>query len=311
MMKRLRDAVSGGLLGVTAAIALGAGSAHAGMGQPSPWQLNLQMAATDIAESIHAFHDGVNIVIIAIAIFVLILLAILVFRFNESANPVPSKTTHHTGLEVAWTIIPVFILVGIAVPSFKLLFAEYTYTKADVVIKATGNQWNWTYQYPDAGGFSFTATMLNNDERKALEQRGIPAPRLLAVDNEVVVPVGKVVHVLITASDVIHNWTVPSFGSKQDAVPGRTTSTWFQVKREGIYYGQCSELCGKDHAFMPIAVRVVKPEIYQQWADALKGRQRKRAREIIEKAALEQAAVSRLAEMPAGARMIEAAALSR
>ncbi|MGE3918035.1 MAG: cytochrome c oxidase subunit II [Hyphomicrobiaceae bacterium] len=287
MMTRLRKALSGPTIGVAAALAMLATPALAGTGQPSPWQVGMQGAATDISDSIHAFHDGVNIVIIAIAIFVLILLAIVVWRFNEKANPTPSKVTHHTGLEVAWTIIPVFILVGIAVPSFKLLFAQYTYPKADLTLKATGNQWNWTYHYPDYGNFNFTSIMLNNDERGELIKKGIDAPRLLAVDNEVVVPVGKVVHVLITASDVIHNWTVPSFGSKVDAVPGRTTATWFRARQEGVFYGQCSELCGKDHAFMPIAVRVVKPEVFQQWTEAMKGRQRKRAKEIIEKAAQE------------------------
>ena len=273
MMRRLKDALQSTGIGAAAAL-VGAAPALAGTGQPSPWQMNLQGAATDIAASIHTFHDAVNIVIIAIAIFVLILLTIVVFRFNERANPTPSKLTHHTGLEVAWTIIPVFILIGIAIPSFKLLFAQYAYPKADVTLKATGNQWNWTYAYPDHGNFNFTSIMLNDAERKSLSDKGIQAPRLLAVDNEVIVPVGKVVHVLVTASDVIHNWTVPSFGSKVDAVPGRTTATWFKAKQEGIFYGQCSELCGKDHAFMPIAVRVVKPEIFQQWADLMKDRKR-------------------------------------
>ena len=290
MMTRLKGALRSISVGMATAALMGAAPALAGTGQPSPWQMNLQGSATDIAESIRVFHDGVNIVIIAIAIFVLILLAIVVFRFNEKANPTPSKITHHTGLEVAWTIIPVFILVGIAVPSFKLLFAQYTYPKADVTLKATGNQWNWTYAYPDHGNFNFTSIMLNETERKVLLDKGISAPRLLAVDNEVIVPVGKVVHVLITASDVIHNWTVPSFGSKVDAVPGRTTATWFKANKEGIYYGQCSELCGKDHAFMPIAVRVVKPEIFQQWADLMKDRKRAPARQLIEKVAIEQSA---------------------
>lgn len=294
-MRRLKDALRGMLLGTVAATAIGTVPALAGMGQPSPWQMGMQGAATEIAEDIHLFHDGVNIVIIAIALFVLILLAIVVFRFNESANPTPSKTTHHTGLEVAWTIIPVFILVGIAVPSFKLLFAQYTYPKADVTLKATGNQWNWTYAYPDHGNFNFTSIMLNDAERGELIKKGIQAPRLLSVDNEAIVPVGAVVHVLVTATDVIHNWTVPSFGSKVDAVPGRTTATWFKAKNEGIYYGQCSELCGKDHAFMPIAVRVVKPEIFQQWANLMKDRKRGPARQLIEKAAIEQSS-SKLAE---------------
>ena len=301
MMRRLKDALHSIAIGAAAAN-LGAAPALAGTGQPSPWQMNLQGGATDIADSIHAFHDGVNIVIIAIAVFVLILLAIVVFRFNESANPTPSKLTHHTGLEVAWTIIPVFILIGIAIPSFKLLFAQYTYPKADVTLKATGNQWNWTYAYPDHGNFNFTSIMLNETERKALVDKGLQAPRLLAVDNEVVVPVGKVVHVLVTASDVIHNWTVPSFGSKVDAVPGRTTATWFKAKQEGIFYGQCSELCGKDHAFMPIAVRVVKPEVFQQWADLMKDRKRGPARQLIEKIAIEQAG-AKVSDVPGAATL--------
>ena len=288
-MTRLKDAMQRAVFRVTAAMSIAATPAFAGTGEPSPWQMGMQGAVTEIADAIHAFHDGVNIVIIAIAIFVLILLAIVVFRFNETANPTPSKTTHHTGLEVAWTIIPVFILVGIAIPSFKLLFAQYTYPKADVTLKATGNQWNWTYHYPDHGNFNFTSIMLTDAERQEKINKGIKAPRLLAVDNEVIIPVGKVVHVLVTASDVIHNWTVPSFGSKVDAVPGRTTATWFKARTEGVYYGQCSELCGKDHAFMPIAVRVVKPEIFDQWAALMKDRKRGPARQLIEKAAIEQA----------------------
>lgn len=289
-MRRLKDVLHSGMIGVVAGMSISASPALAGTGQPAPWQIGMQGSVTDIADGIHAFHDGVNIVIFAVAIFVLLLLAYVVFRFNENANPTPSRTTHHTGLEVAWTIIPVFILVGIAIPSFKLLFAQYTYPKADVTLKVTGNQWNWTYQYPDHGGFNFTSIMLNDGERAERVKKGISAPRLLAVDNEVIVPVGKVVHVLITASDVIHNWTVPSFGSKVDAVPGRTTATWFKARQEGIYYGQCSELCGKDHAFMPIAVRVVKPEIFDQWTALMKDRKRGPARQLIEKAAIEQSA---------------------
>ncbi len=291
-MRRLKDVLQSTAIGAAASIMIAAAPAMAGTGEPSPWQMGLQGPVTEIADGINAFHDLVNVIIIAITIFVLILLAIVVFRFNEKANPTPSKTTHHTGLEVAWTIIPVFILVIIAIPSFKLLFAQYTYPKADVTLKATGNQWNWTYQYPDHGGFNFTSIMLNDAERDERIKKGIKAPRLLAVDNEVIVPVGKVVHVLITASDVIHNWAVPSFGSKVDAVPGRTTATWFRAKTEGIYYGQCSELCGKDHAFMPIAVRVVKPEIFEQWAALMKDRKRGPARQLIEKAAIEQSGSS-------------------
>ncbi|MGE0769742.1 MAG: cytochrome c oxidase subunit II [Hyphomicrobiaceae bacterium] len=289
MMRRLKNALQATLIGAVSGMSIAAAPVLAGKGQPSDWQLGMQQSVTEISDQIHTFHDWVNIVIIAIAVFVLILLAIIVFRFNESANPTPSKTTHHTGLEVAWTIIPVFILVLIAIPSFKLLFAQYTYPNADVTLKATGNQWNWTYAYPDQGGFNFTSIMLNDGERQDRIKRGIPSPRLLSVDNEAVVPVGKAVLVLITGSDVIHNWTVPSFGSKVDAVPGRTTATWFRAREEGIYYGQCSELCGKDHAFMPIAVRVVKQEVFDQWAALMKDRKRRPARELIDKIAIEQA----------------------
>ena len=286
MTKALRAFCLGalGMLGVVA----WASAALAGSGEPLPWQLGMSDAVTDVAEQIVWFHDFVNVIIIAVAVFVLILLAIIVFRFNERANPTPSRTTHNTTLEILWTVVPVLILVVIAIPSFKLLFMQYTYPKPDLTIKATGNQWNWTHAYPDQGGFSFTTVMLNDKEREDRIKRGLPAPRLLAVDNEVVVPVDKYVHVLVTASDVIHNWTIPSFGSKVDAVPGRVTATWFHAKKEGVYYGQCSELCGKDHAFMPVAVRVMKDAVFNDWVEAMKVRDRRRARDIIEKAALEQ-----------------------
>ena len=293
MMKRIRDAMLGAAvagLGLAGAVL----PAGAGTGQPSPWQLNLQNPVTEVAERINWFHNTVNVVIVAIALFVLLLMAIVVIRFRESANPTPSRTTHNSLLEVAWTVIPIVILVFIALPSFKLLFLQYTYPPPDLVLKATGNQWNWTHAYPDhtmADGkpVSFTSIMLKDEERDAQIKKGIPSPRLLAVDNEVVIPVNKVVHVLVTASDVIHNWTIPSFGSKVDAVPGRTTATWFKATKEGVYYGQCSELCGKDHAFMPIAVRVVKQGVFDEWIAALKARDRKKARDVIEKEAIEQA----------------------
>jgi len=293
MMTRLQRAALASGLGAILAVAV-TGAALAGMGQPSPGQMGLQLPATEIADGINWFHNFVNLIIIAIALFVLALLLIVIFKFNERANPTPSKTTHNSLLEVVWTVVPILILVVIALPSFKLLFAQYTYPKPDLVLKATGNQWNWTYAYPDhtlANGrpVSFTSIMLNDKEREERIKKGIPAPRLLAVDNEVIVPVGKAVHVIVTASDVIHNWTVPSFGSKVDAVPGRATATWFRVRQEGIYYGQCSELCGKDHAFMPIAVRVVSQAVFDEWIAAQKARDRKKAQEIIDKVAIEQA----------------------
>jgi cytochrome c oxidase subunit 2 len=245
--------------------------AWAGMGQPSPGEMGLQGAATPVAEAIHSFYDFVNIIIVAITVFVLLLLIYVMYRFNSRSNPTPSLVTHHTGLEVAWTVIPILILVAIAIPSFRLLHLQYSYPKADLTLKATGYQWYWEHAYPELG-ITFETRMLDDASREELIAQNIPAPRNLAVDNEVIVPVGKVVNTLITAAPdgVIHDWTVPSFGSKVDAVPGRVTSTWFKPTIEGVFYGQCSELCGKDHAFMPIAVRVVKEEVFNAWVDTQK-----------------------------------------
>ncbi len=296
----MRNAFGMARLAVFAGLALGlfaSASAWAGMGQPTDGQMGMQDAATEVARSIHAFYDLTNAIIVAIAIFVLVLLVVVVVRFNERANPTPSQTTHNTLLEVAWTVIPVLILVTIAIPSFKLLNLQYSYPKPDLTIKATGYQWYWSHEYPDQGGFSFDSLMLTDEERLAVERKGIPAPRLLAVDNEVVVPVNKVVHVLVTANDVIHNWTVPSFGVKADGVPGRVAAIWFRPEVEGIFYGQCSELCGKDHAFMPVGVRVVKQEVFDAWAAALKAKDKKRAKEIIQQAAIEQAGAREVASL--------------
>jgi cytochrome c oxidase subunit 2 len=266
--------------------------ALAGSGQPSPGQLGFQEAVTPIAEDIHWVHDYVNAIIFAITAFVLLLMVYVMWRFSEKRNPTPSRTTHNTTIEVLWTVLPVLILVAIAIPSFRLLYKQYTFPPPGVTIKASGHTWNWTHEFPDQG-ISVDSVMLQENEREELIKGGFPAdqvPRNLAVDNEILVPVGKVVHVLVTSTDVIHNWTIPSFGSKVDAVPGRITATWFQANKEGIYFGQCSELCGKDHAFMPIAVRVVKEQTFNDWAAALKARDRRKAREIIRNAALELAA---------------------
>jgi cytochrome c oxidase subunit 2 len=195
---------------------------------------------------------------------VLVLLLIVIFRFNARANPVPSRTTHNTLVEVLWTIVPIGILLFIAVPSFKLLFLQLDLPPADMTVKATGKQWYWSYSYPDHGKFEFDSLMLKADELKA-EQ-----PRLLSVDNEMVVPINKTVHVIVTGADVIHAFAVPSFGIKIDAIPGRINETWFKATREGVYYGQCSELCGKDHAFMPIAVRVVSEQAFATWVEDAK-----------------------------------------
>lgn len=232
--------------------------------QPEAWRLTLQDSVTPVMTDVVWFHNFLLWLITAITIFVLVLLVIVVVRFNAKSNPVPSKTTHHVGIEVAWTIIPVLILVAVAVPSFRLLFLQLDIPKADLTIKATGKQWFWTYTYPDNGPFEFDSIMLQDNERKPDQ------PRLLAVNNEVVVPVNKVVRVQTTASDVIHAFAVPAFGIKIDAIPGRLNETWFKAEKEGVYYGQCSELCGKDHAFMPIAVRVVSDQAYAAWLEEAK-----------------------------------------
>jgi cytochrome c oxidase subunit 2 len=250
---------------------LGASVAWAAMGQPSPGEMGFQGAASPVAEEIHRFYDFVNIIIVAITVFVMLLLLYVMYRFNERANPTPSKVTHHTILEVAWTVVPILILVAIAIPSFRLLNLQYSYPKADLTLKATGYQWYWEHAYPELG-IAFETRMLDEAGMEELKAQSLPAVRNLSVDNEVIVPVNKVVTVLITAAPdgVIHDWTIPGFGSKVDAVPGRVTSTWFKPTVEGVFYGQCSELCGKDHAFMPIAVRVVKEEVYAAWIDAMK-----------------------------------------
>ncbi len=246
-----------------AALTVGmASQAFAGTGQPSPWQFGMQTPVTESAIFLNAMHDGVNVVIALISLFVLALLLIVIFRFNEKSNPVPSKTTHHTGLEIAWTLIPALILVGISIPSFRLLKMQIELPQADITVKAVGHQWYWSYEYPQdqGGGFGYDSYMLSPDDAKKANQ-----PNLLAVDNELVLPAGKTVVVQVVGQDVIHNFAIPSFGVRMDAVPGRLNQIWFKTDVEGIYYGQCSRLCGANHAFMPIAVRIVSPEKYAAW----------------------------------------------
>ena len=250
-----------------AAVLAAGGIAFAGLGQPSPWQMGFQQSAAPSMDDITWFHNFVLWIIVAITAFVLALLVVVMVKFNARANPTPSRTTHNTLLEVAWTVIPVVILVVIAIPSFRILFVQLNIPQADLTIKAAGNQWNWTYSYPD-DKIEFTSIMLQDADRMKLNP---PPPRLLGVDNPIVVPVNKVVRVQVIGSDVIHAFAVPSFGVKIDAIPGRLNETWFKATREGVYYGQCSELCGKDHAFMPIEVRVVSEQAYATWlADAKK-----------------------------------------
>ena len=261
-MRMLRGQFGHRLLGlavVGAGLAVGGAAYAQVMGQPAPWEYKLQEAATPVMENITWFHNFLLWLITAITLFVLALLVVVVVKFNSKANPVPSKTTHHTLIEVAWTIIPVLILVAVAVPSFRLLFLQLDIPKADLTIKATGKQWFWTYSYPDNGPFEFDSLMAADKQ-----------PRLLAVDNEVVVPVNKVVRVQTTAADVIHSFAVPSFGIKIDAIPGRLNETWFKATKTGMFYGQCSELCGKDHAYMPIAIRVVTEQEFATWVEQAK-----------------------------------------
>ena len=227
--------------------------------QPKDWQLGFQNPAAGGMRDIVNFHDNLLLpIIIAITVFVLFLMLYACIRFRASANPNPSKRTHNVTVEILWTLIPCLILIVMAVPSFKILYKQDTIPKADLTIKAVGYQWYWGYEYPDEN-IIFDSYMIEEKDLRADQ------PRLLAVDNEVVVPVNKVVKVLITANDVLHAWALPSFGVKRDAVPGRINETWFKAEKEGTYYGQCSELCGIKHAFMPITVKVVSEEDYQEW----------------------------------------------
>ncbi len=289
--------------------AIGSMAALAGTGQPSPGQIGLQNSVTEVMDRIVAFHDGVNIVITAIAIFVGLLMAYVMWRFSAKNNPTPSRNTHNTMLEVAWTVVPILILLGIAVPSFKLLYLQYSYPKPDLTIKAYGNAWFWEHEYLD-GGPKVTSNMVTDEDVVAAEigkaefekrfgklegierikqvyEASVPLwgktkqVRQLSVDNEIAVPVNKVVHLLVTSNDVIHSWTIPSFGSKIQAVPGRITTTWFRPTKVGVYYGQCSVLCGKAHSGMPIAVRVVPEAAYNEWIAAAKSKDWKKARGIL------------------------------
>ena len=258
----------GSLTAISASLA--AGSAFAA--QPEPWQTRFQPAATAVMEQVTWFEQYTLWFIIPISVFVLILLAIVIVRFRASVNPQPSRTSHNTLIEVIWTVGPVVVLLFIAVPSFQLLTAQYTPPEDPALtVKATGNQWNWDYEYQVEEPLSFNSAMLQENARQAAgkEDKAI-YPRLLAVDNEVVVPVNSTVRVLVTATDVIHAFAMPAFGIKTDAVPGRINEIWFKATKEGLYYGQCSELCGKDHAFMPIAIRVVSEEEFAAWVETAK-----------------------------------------
>ena len=263
MLKFKRLAALSGAISFPLLASLAAVAAEAG--RPTNWQLGFQDSVTPVMDNIVWFHEYLLYLITAIAGFVLVLLLIVIVRFNARTNPQPSRTTHNTLLEVAWTMLPVVILVAIAIPSFRLLFFQLNTPAADMTVKATGKQWYWTYSYPDNGNFEFDSLLVRDEAKLKPDQ-----PRLLGVDNELVVPVDKTVRVLTTGAEVIHAFAVPSFGIKIDAIPGRVNETWFKANREGIYYGQCSELCGRDHAFMPIAVRVVSEQAFNTWVNEAK-----------------------------------------
>ena len=260
-MKRSKGQMGRRLLGfaVAGVALLAGGAAFAELGQPAPWEYTLQESASPVMDNIIWFHNFLLWLITIITLFVLGLLIAVVVKFNARSNPVPSRTTHNTLIEVAWTLIPVLILVGIAVPSFRLLFQELDIPKADLTVKVTGKQWYWSYGYPDNGKFEFDS-LLAQDKK----------PRLLGVDNEMVVPVNKVVRIQTTGADVIHSFAMPAFGIKIDSIPGRLNETWFKATKLGMFYGQCSELCGKDHAFMPIVVRVVNDQEFATWVEGAK-----------------------------------------
>ena len=243
---------------------VGATAGGAGAAQPRPWQLGFQPAASPVMRHITDFHNLLLVISVLICLVVLGLLAYVMARFNEKANPTPSKTTHNTIVEVLWTALPVLILVIIAVPSFKLLYFMDRTQNPEMTIKATGHQWYWSYDYPDHGNFTFDAAMVPESELKEGQLR------LLEADNRVVLPVDTDIRVLLTSDDVIHNWAVPSLGLKLDTVPGRINETWVRIEREGTFYGQCSELCGLNHAYMPIAIEAVSKAAFAEWVEKAK-----------------------------------------
>jgi cytochrome c oxidase subunit 2 len=263
MLKR-----AAGLFAAVATAGVGAQAWAADLlGQPTPGAIDMQPAGAPLRHQQMFFHNVILLPIItAIVLLVLALLLWCAIRFNKRANPTPARWSHNTPIEVLWTVVPVLILMFISIFSFKLLYAFHDLPKPDVTVKATGNQWYWSYEYPDLNVSEYTSVLLPEDQAKA---RGVPFR--LAADNPMVVPVNKTVRVLVTGADVIHSWTVPAFGVKIDAVPGRVNQTWFRAEREGVYYGQCSELCGVDHAFMPIEVRVVSEPEFEAWVKSKGG----------------------------------------
>jgi cytochrome c oxidase subunit 2 len=236
----------------------------AATGTAEPWAINLQPAASPVMERVHEFHNLLLVIITAIVVLVLGILGYIIVRFNARRNPVPSKTSHNTLLEVVWTAVPIVILVIIAIPSMKLLYFSAKAADYEMTLKVTGHQWYWSYAYPDHGDFQFDSLPVAADELQPGQ------PRLLAVDNPVVLPVGTTVQLLVASDDVIHNWAVPALGLKKDATPGRVNETWVRIDREGTYYGMCSELCGVNHYYMPIQIVAVSKEKFAEWVEQAK-----------------------------------------
>ena len=239
-------------------------AAPAFAGAPVDWALGMQPAASSSAERIQDFHDMLMIIITAITIFVTLLLVFVVLRYNRFVNKTPSKVTHNVLLEIIWTVIPIVILIVIAVPSFKVLYKNDRAISPEMTLKVTGYQWYWGYEYPDHGGISFDSRMVADEDITGDQKR------LLSTDNVVVLPIETDIAILVTANDVIHAWAIPAFGVKIDAVPLRTNETWFRIDRPGIYYGQCSEICGKDHSYMPIEIHAVTKEEFKAWTERVK-----------------------------------------
>jgi cytochrome c oxidase subunit II len=253
------------LLPVLALLTAPAAIAEDVVGMAKPWQYNFQEAASPVMEQLTHLHDNLTVLIIIISAFVLALMVFIVLRFNARANPVPSKTTHNTFIEIVWTVVPILILLGICIPSFKLHYYMSEPQDPEMTLKVVGYQWYWHYDYPDHG-IGFDSYIVEEKDLKEGQ------PRLLTVDNQVVVPVDTTILVQTTAADVIHAWAVPAFGVKRDAVPGRLNETWFKATKTGVFYGQCSELCGVKHGFMPIAVKVVSKEDFKAWVEEAKAR---------------------------------------
>jgi cytochrome c oxidase subunit 2 len=231
----------------------------AGAAEPKPWELGMQPPATPVKDRLSAFHDELLIIITLITVFVLSLLVYVMWRFNHQRNPVPSRTSHNTVIEMLWTVVPVLILIIIAIPSFKLMYYMDRVPNPEMTIKVTGHQWYWSYEYPDQGGLTFDSNVIPEDQLKPGQKR------LLDVDNPLVVPADTIIRVLVTGTDVIHSWFVPSFGVQEYAIVGRLNESWMNIEHPGTYYGQCNQICGVNHAFMPIKVEALSKDEFQHW----------------------------------------------